>query len=92
MNEVRCLEDINVEPVSRLWKNLIPYGELTIVEGDPSTNKSTMTLDLAARVSTGSEMPDGTTGDAGSVVLFTTEDSISKTIKPRLLAANADNR
>jgi hypothetical protein len=52
--------------------------------------KSSITLDIAARVSTGREMPDGTPGVQGGVVLVTPEDGLSDTIKPRLARAGAD--
>jgi hypothetical protein len=51
-----------------------------------------ITLDLAARVSTGSEMPDGTRGELSEpagVVLLSAEDGLSDTIVPRLQAARA---
>jgi hypothetical protein len=73
-----------------LWRDRIPAGDLTLFDGDPGTNKSSVALDLAARVSTGREMPDGTTGCQGGVVLLAGEDSLSKTIRPRLDAAGAD--
>ncbi len=53
--------------------------------------KSTATLDIAARVSTGKHMPDGTPSIAAAgVVLVSAEDGLADTIVPRLLAAGAD--
>src|SRR5262249_30457928 len=49
-----------------LWGNWIPKGALTLLDGDPGLGKSTMTLDLAARVSRGWRMPPG--GGAGGGV------------------------
>lgn len=63
---------------------------MTVVEGDPGVNKSSALLDLAARVSTGRDMPDGTPGALGGVLLLLGEDSIEKTILRRLQAAGAD--
>ncbi len=73
-----------------LWHLRIPRGELTIVDGDPSVNKSSLLMDLAARVSTGREMPDGTAGTLGGVLLMLAEDSLQKTVLQRLQAAEAD--
>ena len=73
-----------------LWHLRIPRGELTIVDGDPSVNKSSLLMDLAARVSTGREMPDGTAGTLGGVLLLSAEDSLQKTVLQRLQAAEAD--
>ena len=73
-----------------LWRNRIPLGEITLIDGDPGTNKSGLTDDLAARVSTGQKMPDGTPGIRGGVLLLIGEDSIAKTVLLRLEAASAD--
>lgn len=87
------LSDVQPERVSWLWPGRIPLGKLTILDGDPGNGKSTLTLDIAARVSLGTEMPDGThsyvDGPAG-VVLLSAEDGLGDTIRPRLDAANAD--
>ena len=53
------LSDVASERVGWLWEGRIPRGKLTIVEGDPGTGKSAMIMDLAARVSAGQAMPDG---------------------------------
>ncbi len=68
----------------------IPLSKLTIIDGDPGLGKSVLTLDLAARVSRGVEMPDGAAGRQGGVVLLTAEDGIRDTVVPRLDAAGAD--
>jgi phage N-6-adenine-methyltransferase len=73
-----------------LWPLRIPKGELTILDGDPSVNKSSLLMDLAARVSTGREMPDGTGGVLGGVLLLLAEDSLQKAVLQRLTAAGAD--
>jgi len=84
------LSGIVAEPTEWLWWPRIPLGELSVIDGDPATNKSLLTLDLAARVTTGREMPDGASSCAGGVVLLVAEDSLGKTVRPRLEAANAD--
>jgi RecA-family ATPase len=57
------LTDVETEEVTWLWDGRIPYGKLTILDGDPGLGKSVMTLDLAARVTTGRAMPSGGLGD-----------------------------
>src|SRR5258708_40340701 len=52
--------------------------------------KSLLAIDIAARVSTGQPMPDGTPGKQGGVVLVAPEDDASDTLKPRLEAAGGD--
>jgi hypothetical protein len=64
---------------------------LTILDGDPGLGKSTFTVDLAARISTGRAMPDGTGGGKPrGVILQSAEDDRARTIRPRLDAAGAD--
>jgi hypothetical protein len=84
------LESVTPERVSWLWEGFIPLGKLTVIDGDPGLGKSTLSCDLAARVSTGRLMPDGTPGILGGVVLLSAEDGLSDTICPRLMAAGAD--
>ena len=76
--------------VEWLWDDRIPRGKITILDGDPGLGKSTVTLDVAARISTGRPMPDGTPGVSGSVLLCSYEDDAGDTIRPRLEAAGAD--
>ncbi len=84
------LADVQPECVRWLWAGRIPRGKLTVLDGDPGLGKSTLTLDLAARVSRGQIMPDGTPGISGGVVLCSAEDDPGDTLLPRLDAAGAD--
>jgi len=84
------LSEIKPKQSSALWHPRIYHGEPTIIDGDPGTNKSSMVLDLAARLTVGAEMPDGGKAVKGGVVLLVGEDSIAKTVVPRLKAAGAD--
>jgi AAA domain len=84
------LSDFPSRPVNWLWQDRIPLTALTLLEGDPGIGKSLLALDLAARVSTGSPMPDGTPGKQGKVVLVAPHDNARHTITPRLQAAGGD--
>ena len=84
------LSDIKSEKLHWLWEKRIPRGKLTILDGDPGLGKSLLTLDLAARITTGRPMPDGTPGVQGNVVLIALEDGAADTIKPRIEAAGGD--
>lgn len=86
---VRTLSDVTPERVRWLWPGRLPAGKLVVIDGDPSTGKSTLCLDLAARVSTGTAWPDGTDCRSGDVLLLSAEDGLSDTIAPRLIAAGA---
>jgi len=86
----RVLAGVEPESVAWLWPGRIPLGKLTILEGDPGLGKSTLLLDLAARVTTGHPMPDGSPTERGTVVLATAEDGIADTVRPRFDAAGGD--
>jgi hypothetical protein len=63
---------------------------VTVLDGDPGLGKSALTLDIAARVSNGGPMPDGTPGIGAGVLVLNAEDGEADTIVPRLLAMGAD--
>lgn len=87
------LADVEPEGVRWLWPGRVPLGKLTLLDGDPGLLKSTINLDLAARLSVGAAMPDGANsevdGPAGTVLL-TAEDGLADTVRPRLDAAEGD--
>lgn len=89
---VITLSNVTPERVSWLWDGRLPAGKLVVIDGDPSTGKSTLTLDLAAHVSTGKPWPDGATCRVGDVLLLSAEDGLADTIAPRLVAAGANAR
>jgi len=77
--------------VDWLWYPYIPYGKITVLQGDPGEGKSTFILNVAALLTRGEKMPDGTGGGQAQTVIYQcAEDDIADTIKPRLVAASAD--
>ena len=79
------------ERVEWIWPSWLPKGKLVMLDGDPDVGKSTMTLDLASRISRGDSMPDGSPGvGSRNVVLLSAEDDMNDTIIWRLQAADAD--
>ena len=46
------------QPQDWLWPNRIPIGKLTLIAGYPSSGKTSIALDIAARVSRGAAAPD----------------------------------
>jgi AAA domain len=85
------LSQVQPESIQWLWPGRMAAGKLTLLDGDPGLGKSMMTLDLAARVTTGREFPDGAAGgEPAGVVLVGGEDGVSDTIIARLQAAGAD--
>jgi len=88
---VSRLADLAAEPVSWLWPGRLAAGKLALIDGDPNQGKSLLTLDLAARFSTGQALPDGYRPEKPApVLLMSGEDGIEDTIMPRLQAAGAD--
>ncbi len=85
-----ALSDVAPEPVKWLWPGRIPYGKVTILEGDPGLGKSQLTLDLVARVTAGEALPTGESVVQGNVVLLTAEDGLADTVRPRLDAAGGE--
>lgn len=83
--------EIPCTPINWLWPQRIVGDGLTIVTGPVGISKSLISVDVAARVTTGGKWPDGT-GHApkGSVILFGAEDDAGKVVVPRLQAAGAD--
>jgi putative DNA primase/helicase len=87
------LSDIELKEVCWLWQDRIPQAKLTLVAGEAGIGKSLLTLDIAARISTGAAWPDGRGApEPGSVLIFTTEDGAADTVAIRLAAAGADLR
>ena len=82
--------EVKPEHVKWLWAGRIPLGKITALDGDPGLGKSALTLDLAARTTTGSPMPDGSAGVNGGVLVISAEDGPADTIVPRLLAVGAN--
>ncbi len=84
------LADVEPERVDWLWPGRIPKGKLTVLDGDPGLGKSAVTIDLAARVSAGLDLPDDTPCEAAGAVICSAEDGLADTIRPRLDAAGGD--
>src|SRR5262245_10870875 len=68
-----------------LWKNRIPFGKVTIIEGDPDVGKSLVTLDIVAWFTSGVLMPDNSPveGERRLAILTSVEDDFADTIVPR---------
>jgi hypothetical protein len=82
---------VTPERVKWLWPGRIPFGKLTVTDGDPGLGKSTVILDVSARTTTASPMPDGHRPDTPrGVLLLSAEDGVADTIVPRLTAAGAN--
>lgn len=85
------MEDVEATEVKWLWYPYIPYGKITIIQGDPGEGKTTLVLNLAALLTRGEKLPESEiTAEPINVLYQSAEDGLADTIKPRLIAANAD--
>ena len=95
------MEQVEIEKIDWLLYPFIPFGKVTIVQGDPGEGKTTMVLQIIAKLtkgeavlSSGSDEPalEAKTVDLEpvNVIYQTAEDGLGDTIKPRLLSAGAD--
>lgn len=84
------MSNVTAEPVEWLWTNRFPLGALSIIAGEPDGGKSTITLDIAARISRGTPFIDGAPAPPGQTIILAVEDDPGRTIRPRLDAAQAD--
>ena len=89
--QVIKMSEIQSQEVSWLWYPFIPYGKLTIIQGDPGDGKITFVLNIAAKLSRGegldSEMK---LSEPVNVIYQSAEDGLADTVKPRLELAGAD--
>jgi hypothetical protein len=88
------LSDVAPEPLRWLWPGRIPAGKITLLDGDPGLGKSTLLCELAARISRGEPLPgdDSAPATPRGVLLFSAEDDVFDTIRPRIDAAGGDPR
>lgn len=85
------LSDVAPRRVEWLWHHRIPLGKLTVIDGAPDVNKSTLTLAIAAAVTRGRPLLHGEDPlPQGGVMLLSSEDGIADTVRPRAELAGAD--
>lgn len=80
------------KPMKWMWPNRVPAGAITWGVGKPGNAKSLWATDLAARVSSGRDFPDGAKNSNGprKVLMYAGEDDLERTVIPRLMAAGAN--
>jgi putative DNA primase/helicase len=95
-NSANCVtltraSDVTVKPIDWLWNGFLPRGMLTLLAGLPGCGKSTLSLALAATVTSAGRWPDGTPmRTSGSVLIWSSEDAADTVLVPRLMACRAD--
>lgn len=90
MNLIK-MSDIEAKEVEWLWYPFIPYGKLTIIQGDPGDGKTTLVLNIAAALTQGKGFEnDMNVEEPMNVIYQTAEDGLADTVKPRLEQAGAE--
>ncbi len=84
------LSEVELQEVEWLWYPYIPFGKITIIQGDPGEGKTTLGLRLAAACSNGHGFPGMEERAPISVIYQTAEDGLGDTVKPRLIEAEAN--
>lgn len=85
--------DVEPKPIDWLWENRVPFGFLTLFAGRTGSGKSLVAVDLAARLSRGTEMPlSGGHRHDPMRTLILSEDNTERLLVPRLEAAGADRK
>ena len=84
------MQDIQSKEIEWLWYPYIPFGKITIVQGDPGEGKTSFVLNLAAKLSKGEKFGMEEKQAPINIIYQTTEDGLADTVKPRLEKADAD--
>ena len=85
-----CYEDIEQTSVDWLWFPYIPFGKLTIIQGNPGEGKTYFAMMLTAACTNRKLFPNMEDIEPFNVIYQTAEDGMGDTIKPRLIEAGAD--
>ena len=89
--QLRLYSSVIETYIDWLWYPYIPFGKITLLQGDPGCGKSTLMMNIISAISTGTPTPDGIRIPHPMHSIYQCcEDGISDTIKPRLMAAGAD--
>ena len=90
---LKYYKDIQTKKVEWLWYPYIPYGKVTIIQGDPGEGKTTVILSLISALSKGECFPFSNQKFCGVSIYQNAEDDNADTIKPRLEyhKANCEN-
>ena len=88
--EIIRMSEVDTQTVEWLWEPYIPFGKVTIVQGNPGEGKTTFALRLAAACTNRKPFPHMAVHEPFNVIYQTAEDGLGDTIKPRLMEAEAD--
>ena len=84
------MSDVELTPVEWLWKPYLPFGKLSVLQGNPGEGKTYFAMHLAAACTNGKLLPNMGRMEPFNVIYQTAEDGLGDTVKPRLIEAGAD--
>ena len=85
------MSDVELTPVEWLWKPYLPFGKLSVLQGNPGEGKTYFAMHLAAACTNGKLLPNMERMEPFNVIYQTAEDDgLGDTVKPRLIEAGAD--
>ena len=84
------MSDVELTPVEWLWKPYLPFGKLSVLQGNPGEGKTYFAMRLAAACTNGKLLPNMERMEPFNVIYQTAEDGLGDTVKPRLIEAGAD--
>ncbi len=91
--EVIRASEITPKEIKWLWYPYIPFGKVTLLQGDPGDGKSKLMLALSAILSQGKPLPFTDESEAHepmTIIYQTTEDDADDTVVPRFTASDGD--
>ena len=84
------MSDVELTPVEWLWKPYLPFGKLSVLQGNPGEGKTYFAMHLAAACTNGKLLPNMERMEPFNIIYQTAEDGLGDTVKPRLIEAGAD--
>ena len=84
------MSEVQQTEVDWLWYPYIPFGKLTIIQGNPGEGKTFFAMQLAAACTNRKFLPQMEPFEPFNMIFQTAEDGLGDTVKPRLLSADAD--
>ena len=84
------MSEVQQTEVEWLWYPYIPFGKLTIIQGNPGEGKTFFAMQLAAACTNRRFLPQMEPFEPFNMIFQTAEDGLGDTVKPRLLSVEAD--
>lgn len=87
---VKSFAEVQPAPIEWLLEGRVARQQITMVNGWPGEGKTSVVIDIAARLTKGDALPDGTRSPAPLRVLFLSTEDSESILHLRLRAAGAD--